>query len=56
MPQISANDIDAIRRQNNRTEALLRVWGSKGYKVLDLYKIFGRIKFITCMRALHPYS
>lgn len=55
MPGITSIDIDACRRTPKPTESLLRIWGSKGYKVLDLYKVFGRAKSILCMKMLHPY-
>lgn len=56
MPDIISLDIEACRKTARPTEALLRIWGSKGYKVVDLYKVFGRTKTILCMKMLHPYS
>lgn len=38
------------------TEALLRIWGSKGYKIVDLYAIFFQLKLIRCMKVLLPYG
>ncbi|KAI6186163.1 Kinase domain protein [Aphelenchoides besseyi] len=55
MPGINSNDIDGCRRCAKPTEALIRIWGSKGYKTLDLYKVFGRVRYVKCMRLLHPY-
>ncbi|CAD5216948.1 unnamed protein product [Bursaphelenchus xylophilus] len=55
MPDIKAIDIEACRRTEKPTESLLRVWGSKGYKVLDLFKVFGRCQFVRCLDLLKPY-
>ncbi|KAI6242741.1 Kinase domain protein [Aphelenchoides fujianensis] len=55
MPGINLIDIDGCRRSLKPTEALIRIWGSKGYKTLDLFKVFGRVRYVTCMRLLHPY-
>ncbi|KAI6183983.1 Protein kinase domain-containing protein [Aphelenchoides bicaudatus] len=55
MPGISSIDIDGCRQTPRPTEALLRIWGSKGYKILDLFKVFGRAKYTMCMETLHPF-
>jgi hypothetical protein len=56
MPDITSLDIDGCKRSTRPTESLLRIWGSKGYKVVDLYKVFGQAKSVLCMKMLHPYS
>ena len=58
MPNISHVDIDACKRQKDSrsTEALLRIWGSKGYRVDDLYKIFGMLKMVKCMQVIREYG
>ncbi|CAD5212513.1 unnamed protein product [Bursaphelenchus okinawaensis] len=55
MPDIKTIDIEGCRRTEKPTESLLRVWGSKGYKVLDLFKVFGRCQFVRCVDLLKPY-
>ncbi|KAL3097025.1 hypothetical protein niasHS_002741 [Heterodera schachtii] len=59
MPGIRDIDIDACRRLtqlgDHPTETLLRIWGSKGYTVLDLYKIFYRTRLLRCMQILLPF-
>lgn len=58
MPDICDIDIDACRRLKRGerpTEALLRIWGCKGYKVIDLYKLFIQMKLFRCMDFLYPY-
>lgn len=60
MPGIQDIDIEACRRLSltgdHPTESLLRIWGSKGYTILDLYKIFFRSKLLRCMQILLPYG
>uniref|UniRef100_A0A914YL67 non-specific serine/threonine protein kinase n=1 Tax=Panagrolaimus superbus TaxID=310955 RepID=A0A914YL67_9BILA len=61
MPDITDIDINDCRRlRDNRTEsrsteALLRIWGSKGYTINDLYKVFARLKMIRCMKIIKEY-
>lgn len=58
MPDICDLDIDACKRLKTGekpTEALLRIWGSKGYRVTDLYKLFISLKLHRCMEYLYPY-
>ncbi|KAL3125032.1 hypothetical protein niasHT_000637 [Heterodera trifolii] len=59
MPGIRDIGIDACRRLthlgDHPTETLLRIWGSKGYTVLDLYKIFYRTRLLRCMKILLPF-
>lgn len=60
MPKICDIDIDACQRLKpggeRPTEALLRIWGSKGYKISDLYKIFAKLKLVRCMQLLRNYG
>lgn len=58
MPDISNVDIDACRRQKDGrcTESLLKIWGSKGYRTNDLYKIFGKLKLVRCMKVIKDHG
>lgn len=61
MPGIQDIDTEACKRlslinDGHPTETLLRIWGSKGYRILDLYKIFFRAKLIRCMQILLPFG
>lgn len=61
MPGIQDIDIEVCRRLSSSgdghpTETLLRIWGSKGYSIMDLYKIFLRAKLIRCMQILLPFG
>lgn len=60
MPKICDIDIDACQRLKpggeRPTEALLRIWGSKGYKISDLYKVFAKLKLVRCMQLLRNYG
>lgn len=59
MPGIHDIDIEACRRLGqgeHPTENLLRVWGSKGYSILDLYKIFFKTRLLRCMQILLPFG
>uniref|UniRef100_A0A1I8BS40 non-specific serine/threonine protein kinase n=1 Tax=Meloidogyne hapla TaxID=6305 RepID=A0A1I8BS40_MELHA len=60
MPGIQDIDTEACKRlsttsDGHPTETLLRIWGSKGYRILDLYKVFFRAKLIRCMQILLPF-
>uniref|UniRef100_A0AC34GEG3 Death domain-containing protein n=1 Tax=Panagrolaimus sp. ES5 TaxID=591445 RepID=A0AC34GEG3_9BILA len=61
MPDITDIDINDCRRlrdsrsESRSTEALLRIWGSKGYTINDLYKVFARLKMIRCMKIIKEY-
>ncbi|CAK5091151.1 unnamed protein product [Meloidogyne enterolobii] len=60
MPGIQDIDTEACKKlavtsDGHPTETLLRIWGSKGYRILDLYKIFFRAKLIRCMQILLPF-
>ena len=61
MPGIQDIDTEACKKlavtsDGHPTETLLRIWGSKGYRILDLYKIFFRAKLIRCMQILLPFG
>lgn len=60
MPGIQYIDIEACRRLSNNgghpTETILRIWGSKGYTILDLYKVFFMAKLLRCMQILLPFG
>lgn len=61
MPDIADIDIDDCRRLRDSrdgrpTESLLRIWGSKGYTINDLYKVFARLKLIRCMKIIREYG
>uniref|UniRef100_A0A7E5A121 non-specific serine/threonine protein kinase n=1 Tax=Panagrellus redivivus TaxID=6233 RepID=A0A7E5A121_PANRE len=57
MPGIADIDIDACRRSRDTspTALLLRIWGSKGYTISDLYKVFARLKMVICMQIIRKY-
>jgi hypothetical protein len=61
MPGIHDIDIEACRhlstsRDGHPTETLIRIWASKGYSILDLYKVFFQAKLFRCMQILLPYG
>lgn len=58
MPDIADIDIDDCRkiREGRPTESLLRIWGSKGYTINDLYKVFARLKMIKCMKCIREFG
>lgn len=59
MPDICDIDIDACRRLKTGerpTETLLLIWGSKGYRTVDLYKVFARLRLVRCMKVLKTYG
>jgi hypothetical protein len=59
MPDITGVDIDACRRVRtgeSATEGLMRIWGSLGYRVEDLYKVFFRLKLVRCMDVIEAYG
>lgn len=55
MPDITPEDIEAIRKTEHPTESLLKVWGSKGYKIVDLFKVFGLCQYAKCTDILKPF-
>uniref|UniRef100_A0A914V428 non-specific serine/threonine protein kinase n=1 Tax=Plectus sambesii TaxID=2011161 RepID=A0A914V428_9BILA len=56
MPQIAAEDVNACRQAPSRhtspTEELLRIWGTKGYSVLQLYKVLAKVKHVRAMKVI----
>ena len=59
MPGIQDIDIEACHRLSTArdgqpTETLLRIWGSKGFTILDLYRVFFRAKLLRCIQILLP--
>jgi hypothetical protein len=56
MPQIAAEDVNACRqapmRRTSPTEELLRIWGTKGYSVLQLYKVLAKVKHVRAMKII----
>lgn len=58
LPNICDIDIEfcnKLKTERRPTEALLWVWGTKGYKIEDLYIIFYQLKLIRCMKILLLY-
>uniref|UniRef100_A0A0N4Z321 non-specific serine/threonine protein kinase n=1 Tax=Parastrongyloides trichosuri TaxID=131310 RepID=A0A0N4Z321_PARTI len=54
-PTITYRDVEACSKYGvtgSPTEAIIRILGSKGYKVTDLYKILARGGLIKCMKYL----
>lgn len=56
MPQIAVEDVTACRqaplRHTSPTEELLRIWGTKGYSVLQLYKVLAKVKHVRAMKVI----
>ncbi|CEF60849.1 Interleukin-1 receptor-associated kinase 4 [Strongyloides ratti] len=57
-PTITYRDVEACTKYGitgSPTEAIMRILGSKGYTISDLYKILARGGFIECMKHLKDY-
>jgi len=55
MPDIGTVDVDGCRQWQHKgspTEQLLRIWGSKGYSVLQLYKALALAKHVRAMGVI----
>ncbi len=39
-------------RRTSPTEELLRIWGTKGYSVLQLYKVLAKVKHLRAMKVI----
>uniref|UniRef100_A0A1I7Y333 non-specific serine/threonine protein kinase n=1 Tax=Steinernema glaseri TaxID=37863 RepID=A0A1I7Y333_9BILA len=58
LPGIGNVDVEACRQARPPTSAtncLLRIWGSKGYLIADLYKVFAMAKLVKGMEIIKEY-
>ncbi|TMS37544.1 hypothetical protein L596_004454 [Steinernema carpocapsae] len=58
LPGIGNVDVEACRQARppaSATNYLLRIWGSKGYLISDLYKVFAMAKLVKGMDLIRDY-
>ncbi|CAI4231924.1 unnamed protein product [Auanema sp. JU1783] len=58
MPEISMIDVDGCKKfkaEGSPSWYLLRIWGSKGYTIADLYTVFALAKLLRCMKIIRSH-